>query len=387
MKTLKHALQPAIKDINITWNLPKQWSVERVPTVCPAVFSGNELVVYGMLDRTGGPSNQIVAIEGTVTLSGSIDNGNGSSVLQHMIKFSAVCGNPAESNLLLHRLCAKASIREQTDDARIIQLSKSANVVSKLTSFVAVDKDSHVPVSRAIEPNTRQAMYGGRMFGFYGNMSMGMPPPPPPCAAVPARFSGGMFMSSLLSREVQDLSPPPPPAASMHPPPPPVMASFPSATFQDLSPPPPPPPTASMQPPPPPRSHSSKMAGRKIVQQNSPILTHKGYQEKHLQVISLQCASGAWQLTNKLADICGIELEKLKQICPSQLVGPNKEILWATALAIVWLERLCSKERDEWEIIAAKGSKWLKANIAKSGMTFDDVMYFASRILAMNEKL
>lgn len=390
MKTLKHALQPAIKDVDVTWNLPKTWSVETVPSVCPAVFCGNELVMFGLLSRMDGSSSQIVAIEGTVTLSGSVDNGKRSSIVRHILKFSAVCGNRAETNLLLHRLCAKASIREQSDDTTIIDLSKSANVVSKKTSFVAVDKDSHVPVCGPIERQARPN-FGGRMFGVYGNIpllsivrhqsayscQMGGGPParggsmaaqsysrgiPPPAAS---RFSGYPMMQHVHSNAVQmgegggggGPPPPPPPLGGS------IAAPGVPAHYESQPP-----------PPPPPQRHSSKDAGRKI---------HKSYPDTHLSLISLQTASGAWQLTDKLANICGITLEKLKQTYPSKLTIFNRDSLWATALALVWLNEKCSGKQDEWEIVANKGTRWLKSNLPQDVMTFDDIMYFASQVISM----
>ena len=82
--------------------------------------------------------------------------------IKHVVKFS----NPPiavenKTNVLLHQLAAKSVIQEKQDgyserndgqemeEAKrsTISISKSANVVSKFTSFVAVDKDSNQPVS------------------------------------------------------------------------------------------------------------------------------------------------------------------------------------------------------------------------------------------------
>ena len=77
---------------------------------------------------------------------------------------ASACDTNRESNssFFLHRLAAKTFIKVKQDDisgvyngeqefeetkTSIISVSKSANVVSKFTSFVAVDKENHQPVS------------------------------------------------------------------------------------------------------------------------------------------------------------------------------------------------------------------------------------------------
>ena len=62
-------------------------------------------------------------------------------------------------NRLFHRLASKAIIQEKQDtdldDEKvkedIITMSKSLSVISKLTSFVAVDQESRKPVSRPMK--------------------------------------------------------------------------------------------------------------------------------------------------------------------------------------------------------------------------------------------
>ena len=45
INTLKCALQPAISDVNIAWDLAKGWTVHQIPSSLPPLFSGDRLVV------------------------------------------------------------------------------------------------------------------------------------------------------------------------------------------------------------------------------------------------------------------------------------------------------------------------------------------------------
>jgi hypothetical protein len=376
IKTLKNALQPAVKDVHVAWTLPKSWDVQNVPTTIPTLFVGNRLVVYGIFNRKDQSkynNRQIVAIEGTVTITGHVDEGLNSSVIHHVIKFSAVCGNPGDRSLMLHRLCAKTTIQEKQDQHEgdienmndnfkipIVELSKSAIIVSKLTSFVAVDQESHEPVSRAMErpmmPKINQDG-GGRVFALC-SLNKGMlgysGPPPIPTG----------YLSSA--------------------PPPPAKASY-----------------GAYPPPPPPREESSKIAGRKAIQKHSKskhsptppphttairyesdsLPSNKGHVDSHLALISLQKACGSWQLTAQLASICGVALDKLIKVCPSELTADNKESVWATALALSCLFGKFKDKRDEWEMVAAKGTKWLKVNLLSNNLSYLWIMDIASDFL------
>ena len=76
--------------------------------------------------------------------------------LSALIRFSTLLAVETKGNFL-HQLAAKSFIQEKQGHCpdmkhwKQISISKSANVVSKFTSFVAVDKDSNQPVSGALQ--------------------------------------------------------------------------------------------------------------------------------------------------------------------------------------------------------------------------------------------
>ena len=115
--------------------------------------------MYGVLKSS---ENANEGDDNEVRLEGMLGN---NEKVQHLVKFSAppiTVGH--RGSALLHQLAAKSFIQEKQDgyserndvqkneEAKYstISISKSANVVSKFTSFVAVDKDSNQPVSRPL---------------------------------------------------------------------------------------------------------------------------------------------------------------------------------------------------------------------------------------------
>ena len=81
------------------------------------------------------------------------------------------------------------------------------------------------------------------------------------------------------------------------------------------------------------------------------------------RVISLQLASGAWTLSSELASLLGHSVEQLMTACPASPCEGNVELVWATALALCYLEKRHAKRGDEWELLAVKASEWLVQHV------------------------
>ncbi|XP_031572137.1 von Willebrand factor A domain-containing protein 5A-like [Actinia tenebrosa] len=429
IKTLKSALQPAVKDVQVTWTLPKDWEVEDVPTASPTLFAGNRFVSFGIFNRRDQSkynNRQIVAIEGTATLTGHVDEGPNPSLIRHVIKFSAVCGNPGDTSVMLHRLCAKAAIQEKQNRCEgdiknasdiiklpIINLSKSTNIVSKLTSFVAVDEDSREPVSRAMERPVMPIQDDcGRVFALCSmnaGFGYGMSQPMIGSGSFPQHMiGGGGFPQPMIGggRFPQPMIggggfPQPMIGGGRFPPPMMGGASFKTAQqgigFFSADSAPPPPGKASHYasvtppPPPPPPRESSKVVGRKTLGHlkhkygatPSARISSDGDVDSHIVLISMQKACGSWQPTTQLASICGVTLDTLKKACPKELTQDNRESMWATALALSCLFEKFENKKDEWEMVAAKGIKWLKANLSSDNHSYIWIMDIASEFLKL----
>ncbi|XP_008301333.1 von Willebrand factor A domain-containing protein 5A-like isoform X2 [Stegastes partitus] len=144
IQSLRFALQPAVEDISITWDLPKRVTATVLSPPITSMFQGQRSLVYAQL--TGQSSK---ATEGSVTVKYSLAGRPSQNQLHFSLK-------PAEdTGLTVHRLAARTLIRslemEDRDDRRksdarvkkkVVQLSVQSGVSSSFTAFIAVNKAS-----------------------------------------------------------------------------------------------------------------------------------------------------------------------------------------------------------------------------------------------------
>uniref|UniRef100_A0A671W9R4 VIT domain-containing protein n=1 Tax=Sparus aurata TaxID=8175 RepID=A0A671W9R4_SPAAU len=145
MQSLRFALQPAVVDISVTWDLPKGVSVTVLSPPITALFQGQRSLVYAQLSGQVGASSE--AAEGCVTVKYSLA-GHPS---QNQLHFSLT---PAQdTGLTVHRLAARTLIRslemEERESRReqdgglkkkVVELSVQSGVSSIFTAFIAVNK-------------------------------------------------------------------------------------------------------------------------------------------------------------------------------------------------------------------------------------------------------
>ena len=386
-------------------------------------------MVYGVLkaseNKKSGSGLNEVRLEGNAENDDQVD---------HIIQFASPAIEDSwdtdaktERRVLLHRLAAKNSIQEKQGDVNelgdsgprsekaksyVISISKSTNVVSKFTSFVAVDKDSFEPVSGPLQKQlTKYAsmpVFGGGQLKLQsanlpwgGAFSSGTPPltfsaqsanvwgggtglfsapPPPPPGAISTQSANVWGSGSVFG------APPPPP------PYPPSGAAFAQSAgavsaqskgfFSSLF-------GGSLKKGKGEKAAHSHAALKSVglaVPEASysapPVSAHnqkkKGSQSA-LSVISLQKASGSWDLTDQLVSLCDASRSDLIKGCLKGIAADTAEgkRLWATALALVLLMGKYSDQKDEWEMIAEKGKKWLKKNLPGS-LTLDQVLESAA---------
>eukprot|EP01114_Cavostelium_apophysatum_P020329 TRINITY_DN6787_c0_g1_i1.p1 TRINITY_DN6787_c0_g1~~TRINITY_DN6787_c0_g1_i1.p1 ORF type:complete len:1084 (-),score=265.41 TRINITY_DN6787_c0_g1_i1:21-3155(-) len=74
------------------------------------------------------------------------------------------------------------------------------------------------------------------------------------------------------------------------------------------------------------------------------------------EMVQLQHADGSWTLDDKFARLLGLgkSLDELKR----NNTGPNESV-WATAIALVWMEKYHTDKRDIWDLIYQKGYDFL----------------------------
>ena len=295
-------------------------------------------MVYGVLKASENKKSGSGVNE--VKLEGNAEN---DAQVGHIIQFASPATEDSwdrdartEGRILLHRLAAKNSIQEKQGDVNelgdsgprvekaksyVISISKSANVVSKLTSFVAVDKDSREPVSGPLRK---------RVANFASMITCAADWKQTLSANIP--WAAGVSSGARPPRRKK-------------------MKSFQTMTKASY--------------------HGAPL-----------VSTHNQKKKGHLSalsVISLQKASGSWDLTDQLASLCDVSRSDLIKGCSKEIAADTAEgkLIWATALALVLLMGKYSDQKDEWEMIAEKGKKYLKKNLPGS-LTLDQVLESAA---------
>ncbi|XP_078687570.1 von Willebrand factor A domain-containing protein 5A-like isoform X4 [Branchiostoma floridae x Branchiostoma belcheri] len=362
MRLLSCALQPTVTGVGLTWQLPDGVTAVPIPSTPPPIFSGDRFIMYAQLQG----QLPVAGTEWSVTLSGK--------VLQEEIKHTLnLTLQPQDQEMPsaedspdpkhLHRLAAKTLVKELevnlekdgddtgsdgdetvSDSAKkpIVVLSMAANVVSKFTSFIGVDSERGEPIEGAmIRRNIpRHAPLMMRSCAY--SMS-------------PAGASGGFFAG--VRRLVGGGRGP---RAAGMPMGRPIMKKKAKST---------------------PRTSSGKPA--RALKSRAPAYDDDDDDEEDSEeedsatpstVIPLQLAEGSWELDGHLAAVLGLKLDRLKKECPVQ-----DKTVWATVLALVWLHSKMADKKVEWQMLARKGTAWLKSH--QQGWSADDVVGKACSIL------
>ncbi|XP_054651110.1 von Willebrand factor A domain-containing protein 5A-like isoform X3 [Dunckerocampus dactyliophorus] len=328
MQSLRFALQPAVEDISVTWDLPKGVSVTVLSPPLTAIFHGQRSLIYAQLTGQGSGAK-----EGCVTVKYSL----AAHPTQNQIPFTL---QPTDQTgkqdlvgetkkLTIHRLAARTVIRsmemEEDHDAtmlfgetgdikeeqggvkqKVVELSVQSGVSSSHTAFVAVHKGgSSATQGPLLRRNVPVPSFRHRMPMPMMMCCMASPQPPGfggasmRCLAFDDCCADGDEEDLLCEDSVGDVLPPPPP-------------------------------------PPPPR--------------RDPLL----------ELVSLQKASGCWPLQEALAAALGKTSEEVEKPKPTAV---SKDV-WATILALIWLHGFKSDAQDEWQLLAMKAASWLRAQKA-----------------------
>ena len=292
---------------------------------------------------------------------------------------------PSEDSFALpivHQLAAKSLVQDWQNgeglqgfsaDKRkkaIINLSTEVSVVSEHTAFVAVDEEQDKPIEGAIKTwditATMAEQEGSHFFGMMrkgapGGAVRGLMKMKKKGAPMLMRRSAPAFHASRAGiTPGAALGAPPPPPAALGAPPPPPGASFGGAMLVERGVPP----------------KSSKAELMFDMAADDECMEYQSYRakpkpsstsDKYTALISLQQAEGSWQLNSTLASALTKPLKELERSCPVPYEG-NIRVIWATILALVFLETVCAAQRDEWELVAFKAEMWLQGRPLPSGV-------------------
>ncbi len=341
MRQLARALASALGDVHVDWGGAK---VRQAPHAVPPVFDGGRLVVYGFLE---GEASADVVLRG---------KGPGGDLAVGLRLESA----GAPEGRLLATLAARTLIRDLEEGAsplhtrrgslqgratrdtvkeEIVRLGVTYGLASRETSYVAVE-EREVPVHGEMVlrkvPIALTRGWGGvaeAEAGAGSGICYSMAPPAAPSPSA-SRFSAGSFMASEdLSMEMAERSAPKLKKAS--PPKKSFIASLPDAL---------------------------KRIARDAAPAPEPSAPGAAALRPLDLLVALQKADGSWELTEELATTLGRKPADLEKALPSAKGDAAlARRAWATALALAWLAKNASAEKDEWSLLARKARTWLDA--------------------------
>ncbi|XP_057695266.1 von Willebrand factor A domain-containing protein 5A-like isoform X2 [Corythoichthys intestinalis] len=305
MQSLQFALQPAVKDISVKWDLPKGVSVTPLSPPPTALFKGQRSLIYAQLTgQSSEGTDGCVTV--TYTLAGHPFNDKLSFLLQ-----------PTEdTGLTVHRLGARTLIRGlETENGegvkkKVVEVSVQSGVSSSFTSFIAVNKASREAIQRPMLPRRIPRIH------------------------VPRRYCcrGGSAGFSVLDIQLDTTG---------------GSRKRKSQSGMDKV----------------KRKHRSRpQSSVSLVTVDVPTSAKVKHPDSLLQLVSLQKASGCWELNPALAAALNKTIKELQQPKPPKV---NRNV-WATVLALVWLQAFRVDAQIEWKLLAQKAVSWLTAQNAPS---------------------
>lgn len=166
INSLRRALQPAVTDLSIKFDMPSSFEVYQAPEEIPTLFSGDKIVVYGIMkQQKKSTSDQSfrASVNGTATLTGQI--------LRKPIQFKLTFEIPPPSDFqssvempIVHQLASKAFIHDlqsredwtaatmyKQQKKGIVDLSIESGVVSAHTAYIALDEEQDKLIEGAVK--------------------------------------------------------------------------------------------------------------------------------------------------------------------------------------------------------------------------------------------
>ncbi|XP_069474455.1 von Willebrand factor A domain-containing protein 5A-like isoform X28 [Ambystoma mexicanum] len=376
LQTLKCSLQPVVKDVSVKWTLPNGLESALLSHLPNAIFRGQRSIIYAQLK---GKIDE--AADADVTLEYTFKD----EVFRNKLQFTL--RPEAESRLTIHRLAAKAVLRdmERGSDSgqeevkkRMLELSLQSGVICSLTGFIAINKDLNQPIQGPlIQRNV--PIYGAFPWSYCRGASR------QPCMAMSC--APGAATQYKLKKKSRSNG-----AATQYKP---KKKSRSNVRKKEAT-----------------ESYFAALEGgrggrqkgademekdsegaatqyklkggsnvrkTKATEDYSAALEVSSDEEKKtdsvLRLISLQNADGSWTLNTAFAAALGMAEKDLKANTPGKDVD---SAVWATVLALIWLHSTSADRRDEWELLEAKALTWVKA---KAGPNLTDFVKAGNSLL------
>ncbi|XP_055049199.2 von Willebrand factor A domain-containing protein 5A isoform X1 [Misgurnus anguillicaudatus] len=324
MQSLRFALQPAVENISVKWDVPEGVTVDMLSPPINVLFQGQRALIYAQLkgESSGGSA-------GTVMVKYSLKDQAVTNNLTFNLK-------PAEdTGLSIHRLAARTVIRclEQEERAggadveeikkRIVDLSVQAGVSSVHTAFIGVNKDSRETVTGPLLQRTIPTQPMFAMCAMSGPMmgcAMSAPMPMMRCGVSQSASIPMPQRLMTVPMRCDDAVP--------------QLAHF-GAMPCALA------------------SNDEECESDEALNEAEP----EPQKDSLMQLVSLQKASGCWELNTTLAHVIGSTEDEVTKQKPAQV----DQKVWATVLALIWLHAYKKDDEVEWQFVAMKAASWIRS--------------------------
>ncbi|XP_057185129.1 von Willebrand factor A domain-containing protein 5A-like isoform X3 [Triplophysa rosa] len=339
MQSLRFALQPVVNKISVQWKVPDGITVDTLSPPINVIFQGQRSLIYAQIKGQSSESSE------------------GSVMIQYNLKDQPVtnqlhfCLKPAEdTGLMIHRLAARSLIGrlEQEERAggaevesvrsRMVKLSVEAGVNSVHTAFIAINKHNREtvkgPLIQRRIPTQGLYLRGSQLpvFGYAcvskcrerAIVSDGID------EELDTQMLESLQCDSRLKCSLTDLPPVQTKSSGVKKK---VKSLFRRNSKQ--------------------KSMSSVQTNVHSKQEAAP----EPQKDSFLQLVSLQKASGCWELNSALAQVFGKTEDELTNQKPAQVDGS----VWATLLALIWLYGYKMEHQVEWQFVAMKAASWIRS--------------------------
>jgi len=335
LRQLARALAPALGDVNVDWG---GLQAKQAPHEVPPVFAEGRVLLFGQLASLEAASVTLraVAKEGPVSFAVPLEPAAGAEgSLVGTLWARRMIRDLEEGRSELHprrgsRQARGLGLKDEKVKAEIVSLGTAWSLVSRHTSFVAVEQ-RETPVQG--EAQLRRVPVAITK-GWHG-----------------VERTGPVVVGATLHGGVRDFA---------------MMASAPAQV----------PAPACLKP----SSSWLRDAARRLVATTPARRPSTAGSVRSLdRVVALQRADGSWALDDELARALGWHNAKeLRKALGRTLGGEPETRAAATALALAWLDHECADTRDEWRLLADKGREWL----ARTPEGADAWLVLASEALA-----
>ncbi|KAM6114878.1 LOW QUALITY PROTEIN: von Willebrand factor A domain-containing protein 5A-like [Phoenicopterus ruber ruber] len=331
LKCLKQALKPAAEGVSLSWTLPCGLEVEVLGGTPQSIFQDQHSLLYAQIH---GHAQDTTVAKGVMTLQYSLDGQD----VTHTIEFP-LCSQ-GDGRLAGHRLAARCLLKRLLPEAtsgsgdeprhRAVEISLTSGIICPFTSYVGVRTSQRVTWYRgpmALLP-PRQSLIPCQIVELRGSGKVSSCFPR--SIWVPPGWLTAVCESWLALRRLTN-----------------GIAALPQRGACSKA--------CKLSPP---SISSLKYVDLTQFVLRSSILGRWSIEAiaECQELVALQNVDGSWALSSGLASVLEIDEAEIKGKMPGEATEPS---IWATVLAVTWLNRNDKCYQDLCELLEAKAVTWL----------------------------